>query len=43
VDLTLDFKMFETAVLFVSIFVVNSLIQDSRTHWLEGWMLLGTF
>ncbi|KAJ3025123.1 UNVERIFIED_CONTAM: hypothetical protein HDU68_007435 [Siphonaria sp. JEL0065] len=41
--LTLDFEMFETAVLFVSIFVVSSLISDGRTHWLEGWMLLASY
>ncbi|KAI9336978.1 Sodium/calcium exchanger protein-domain-containing protein [Obelidium mucronatum] len=41
--LTLDFQMFETAVLFVTIFVVSSLISDGRTHWLEGWMLLSSY
>ncbi|KAJ3025125.1 UNVERIFIED_CONTAM: hypothetical protein HDU68_007437 [Siphonaria sp. JEL0065] len=34
--LTLDFELFETAVLCVSIFVVSTLISDGRTHWLEG-------
>ncbi|KAJ3411320.1 hypothetical protein HDV05_002384 [Chytridiales sp. JEL 0842] len=43
VELTLDFKMFETSVLFVSIFVVNSLVHDGKTHWLEGWMLLASY
>ncbi|KAI9336977.1 Sodium/calcium exchanger protein-domain-containing protein [Obelidium mucronatum] len=41
--LTLDFEIFETAVLFVSIFVVSTLISDGRTHWLEGWMLLTSY
>ncbi|KAJ3047284.1 hypothetical protein HDU99_009537 [Rhizoclosmatium hyalinum] len=41
--LTLDFELFETAVLFVSIFVVSTLISDGRTHWLEGWMLLTSY
>ncbi|KAJ3077031.1 hypothetical protein HDU98_009432 [Podochytrium sp. JEL0797] len=41
--LTLNFEMFETCVLFVTIFVVSSLISDGRTHWLEGWMLLSSY
>ncbi|KAJ3186409.1 hypothetical protein HK101_009665 [Irineochytrium annulatum] len=43
VELTLNFNTFQTAVLFVSIFVVNALIQDGKSHWLEGWMLLASY
>ena len=39
----LDFSTFETAVLFVTIFVVNSLISDGTSHWLEGQMLLTSY
>ncbi|ORY51541.1 calcium/proton exchanger [Rhizoclosmatium globosum] len=42
-ELTLDFQLFETAVLFVSIFVVSTLIADGKTNWMEGWMLLASY
>ncbi|KAJ3149469.1 hypothetical protein HDU89_003833 [Geranomyces variabilis] len=38
--LSLAFSSFETAILFVSVFVVNSIIQDGKTNYLEGAMLL---
>ncbi|KAJ3021726.1 hypothetical protein HKX48_007895 [Thoreauomyces humboldtii] len=41
--LTLAFSTFETSVLFVSVFVVNSVIQDGKANWLEGAMLLGGY
>ncbi|KAJ3077033.1 hypothetical protein HDU98_009434 [Podochytrium sp. JEL0797] len=41
--LTLDFELFETAVLFVTIYVTSTLISDGRSHWLEGWMLLASY
>ena len=43
VPMTLDFKVFETSVLFCTIFVVNALIQDGRSNWLEGWFLLASY
>ncbi|KAI8620172.1 Sodium/calcium exchanger protein-domain-containing protein [Chytriomyces sp. MP71] len=42
-DMDLDFGLFPTAVLFVSVLVVNALIQDGRTHWLEGWTLIVSY
>lgn len=36
----LDFSNFETAVLFVTVFVVNSLVSNGSSNWLEGHMLL---
>ncbi|KAI8830000.1 Sodium/calcium exchanger protein-domain-containing protein [Chytriomyces cf. hyalinus JEL632] len=42
-NMDLDFGLFSTAILFVTVLVVNSLIQDGRTHWLEGWMLLAAY
>lgn len=38
--MTLFFEDFETVVLFASVFVVNYLIQDGRSNWLEGVLLL---
>ena len=39
-DLTLFFADFETIVLFVSVLLVNFLIQDGRSNYLEGLMLI---
>lgn len=39
----LDFSTFETAVLFVTVFVVNSLVSDGTSNWLEGQMLLTAY
>ncbi|KAF9281121.1 hypothetical protein BGZ68_006832 [Mortierella alpina] len=41
--MTLFFHTFETCVLFVSILIVNYLIQDGESNWLEGVMLLSTY
>jgi Ca2+:H+ antiporter len=38
--MTLFFKNFETVILFTSILIVNYLIQDGRSNWLEGVLLL---
>ncbi|KAI9313406.1 Sodium/calcium exchanger protein-domain-containing protein [Dichotomocladium elegans] len=38
--MTLFFENFETVVLFASVLIVNYLIQDSRSNWLEGALLL---
>ncbi|CAG8572580.1 20243_t:CDS:10 [Cetraspora pellucida] len=38
--LTLFFETFETCVLVVSVLIVNYLIQDGQSNWLEGAMLL---
>ncbi|KAK4700249.1 Ca2+:H+ antiporter, partial [Phenoliferia sp. Uapishka_3] len=39
-DLTLYFENFETAVLLISVLLVNLLIQDGKSNWLEGLMLV---
>ncbi|BEJ18200.1 hypothetical protein CspHIS471_0704770 [Cutaneotrichosporon sp. HIS471] len=39
-DLTLSFHNFDTIVMFVSVMLVNLLLQDGRTNWLEGLMLM---
>lgn len=38
--MTLYFENFETVVLFASVLIVNYLIQDARSNWLEGALLL---
>ncbi|KAJ7735278.1 Sodium/calcium exchanger protein-domain-containing protein [Mycena maculata] len=38
--LTLFFANFETITLFVSVFLVNTLIQDGKSNYMEGLMLL---
>ncbi|KAF2434614.1 calcium/proton exchanger [Tothia fuscella] len=41
--MTLHFQGFETVVFFLSVLVVNYLIQDGKSNWLEGAMCLGTY
>ena len=40
--MTLKFETFETVVFFLSVLVTNYLIQDGKSNYLEGAMLLGT-
>lgn len=40
-EMTLYFQTFETTVFFVSVLVTNYLIQDGKSNYLEGAMLLG--
>ena len=40
--MTLHFQGFETVILFISVLVVNYLIQDGKSNYLEGAMCLGT-
>ncbi|KAF9113829.1 hypothetical protein BGX27_000733 [Mortierella sp. AM989] len=42
-EMTLFFNTFETCILFVSVLIVNYLIQDGESNWLEGVMLLSTY
>ncbi|KZF24884.1 vacuolar H+/Ca2+ exchanger [Xylona heveae TC161] len=41
--MTLHFQTFETVVFFLSVLVTNYLIQDGKSNYLEGAMLLGTY
>lgn len=41
--MTLHFQTFETVVFFLSVLVVNYLIQDGKSNYLEGCMCLGTY
>src|SRR5205814_7143808 len=40
--MTLHFQGFETMVFFLSVLVVNYLVQDGKSNYLEGAMCLGT-
>ncbi|KAI9724088.1 MAG: hypothetical protein M1812_000807 [Candelaria pacifica] len=42
-EMTLNFDGFQIAVLFVAILLVNYLIQDGKSHWLEGVLLMATY
>ncbi|KAF9919678.1 hypothetical protein FBU30_010666, partial [Linnemannia zychae] len=42
-DMNLFFGIFETTVMFISVLIVNYLIQDGESNWLEGVMLLSTY
>lgn len=39
-DMTLNFDSFEIILLFVSVLLVNYLIGDGKSHWLEGVLLM---
>lgn len=43
VPMSLYFSTFETAILFVSMFITNLVILDGESNWLEGAMLLSTY
>jgi Ca2+:H+ antiporter len=38
-NMTLSFDMFQVAVLVVAVFLVNTLIKNGRSHWVEGLLL----
>ncbi|TFK30147.1 calcium/proton exchanger [Coprinopsis marcescibilis] len=42
-ELSLYFKDFETVVLFVSVILVNTLIQDGKSNYMEGLLLLALY
>ncbi|KAK4235865.1 Sodium/calcium exchanger protein-domain-containing protein [Achaetomium macrosporum] len=39
-QMALNFDVFQVAVLFVSVLLVNYLIADGKSHWLEGMLLM---
>ena len=39
-DMSLSFDGFQIAVIFVAVLLVNYLIGDGRSHWLEGQLLM---
>jgi Ca2+:H+ antiporter len=42
-QMTLYFTLFETVSLFVSVFVVNFLVLDGRSNYLEGALLCASY
>ncbi|KAK0824873.1 hypothetical protein LTR91_009078 [Friedmanniomyces endolithicus] len=42
-DMSLYFNLFETVSLFVTAFVVNFLVLDGRSNYLEGSLLIATY
>ncbi|KAF2449640.1 vacuolar calcium ion transporter-like protein /H(+) exchanger [Karstenula rhodostoma CBS 690.94] len=42
-NMTLHFEGFETVIFFLSVLVVNYLIQDGKSNYLEGCMCLGMY
>ena len=42
-EMTLYFTLFETVCLFVSTFIINFLILDGRSNYLEGALLCATY
>ncbi|GME90937.1 unnamed protein product [Ambrosiozyma monospora] len=43
IPMSLYFSTYETAVMFVAVFITNYLILDGESNWLEGAMLLSTY
>jgi len=43
VDMTLDFKAFETVVFVLSVFIASGILADGQTNWFEGIMLVSTY
>jgi len=43
VNLSLVFTLFETICIFTSVLIVNQLINDGKSNWLEGCMLLAAY
>lgn len=39
-EMSLSFDPFQVAVLFVAVLLVNYLIADGKSHWLEGMLLM---
>lgn len=42
-EMSLDFDGYQVAVLFVAVLLVNYLIQDGKSHWLEGVLLISLY
>ena len=42
-ELSLHFSIFETVILFLSVFLCNGIVSDGKSNWLEGVMLLALY
>ncbi|KAI8878311.1 calcium/proton exchanger [Backusella circina FSU 941] len=43
VNMSLLFNIYETAILFIAVIMVNYLIMDGESNWLEGFMLFAIY
>ncbi|ORZ24654.1 Sodium/calcium exchanger protein-domain-containing protein [Absidia repens] len=43
VEMSLYFNIYETAVMFIAVVMVNYLIMDGKSNWLEGLMLFAIY
>jgi len=43
VNLSLVFTLFESLSIFISVLIVNQIINDGKSNWLEGAMLLSAY
>lgn len=43
IEMTLDFHPFEMAVLLLSVLIINSILLDGASNWLEGSMLISAY
>ncbi|KAI8333388.1 calcium/proton exchanger [Chlamydoabsidia padenii] len=43
VEMSLYFNIYETAVMFIAVVMVNYLIMDGKSNWLEGLMLFAVY
>eukprot|EP00933_Yihiella_yeosuensis_P037342 TRINITY_DN31241_c0_g1_i1.p1 TRINITY_DN31241_c0_g1~~TRINITY_DN31241_c0_g1_i1.p1 ORF type:complete len:289 (-),score=55.82 TRINITY_DN31241_c0_g1_i1:25-777(-) len=41
--MTLDFRIFDTAVMLLSVFITNSVLHDGSSNWLEGAILVAIY
>lgn len=39
-DMNLSFDLFQVSTMFVAVLLVNYLIGDGKSHWLEGFLLI---
>ena len=42
-DMSLSFDAFETLIMLTSVLVVNYIIQDGKSHWLVGALLVASY
>merc|ERR1712048_667649 len=43
VDMSLDFRVFESTVMLLSVLISSSVLHDGHSNWLEGAMLMATY
>jgi len=43
IEMTLDFHSFQLVVLLLSVFLATTILQNGKSNWLEGMMLLVTY